>query len=224
MYLDNNPDYQTVWQLAHNWAGVDPEKTDANVLPPKFREHLIRLIIAIRNKAITARTRKRVIFIDNSVTSKIADIPHYLKTLNCLLEDKINKAYLDSLYVKREEVIDLCVKSYCDLPPCWIPKNLTDDQIAGKEARKYRPEHETEDKIRCQAIAVTLWELEPAIHPAHMVRTKIMQLIGNGKLYDDDTIKGWIAEDDPRKEERKSGRPPKTKYKINLEIIPQSKK
>ncbi len=50
MYLDDNPDYKTIWQLAHHWAKLDPEKTDISEIPPAFREHTTRLIIAIRNR------------------------------------------------------------------------------------------------------------------------------------------------------------------------------
>ncbi len=188
MFLDDNPDYQTVWQLAHNWADANPDETDTNAISPKLREHIIRLMLAIRNRKISARTRKRSIFIDDSVISLIADIPHYLKTLNCLLKDAINKAYLDSLYVKREEVIDLCLKSHYVPPSCWMPKHLPDGQIVTKEAKNYRLVDEIEDRIRCQAIASALWEL------------------------------------DPQKDYRKPGRPPKAKYAIKLEIIPQPKK
>ena len=181
-------------------------------------------MLAIRNRKISVRTRKRSIFIDDSVISLIVDTPHYLKTLNCLLKDAINKAYLDSLYVKREEVIDLCIRSHYDPPSCWMPKHLPDGQIVTKEAKNYRPADESEDRIRCQAIASALWELDPAIHANHIARSKILQRIGNGAQYDISTITDWIAKLDPQKEYRKTGRPPKAKYAIKLEIIPQSKK
>ena len=203
MFLDDNPDYQTVWQLAHNWADADPDKTDTNAISPKLRENIIRLMLAIRNKKISARTRKRSIFIDDSVISLIVDTPHYLKTLSCLLKDAINKSYLDSLYIKREEVIDLCIRSHYDPPSCWMPKYLPDGQIITKEAKNYRPANEIEDRIRCQAIANALWELDPAIHPIHMVRSKIIQQIGNGRTYDDETVKEWIKNVDPQKKRKK---------------------
>jgi hypothetical protein len=220
MFLDDNPDYQTVWQLAHNWADADPDKTDTNAISPKLRENIIRLMLAIRNKKISARTRKRSIFIDDSVISLIVDTPHYLKTLSCLLKDAINKSYLDSLYIKREEVIDLCIRSHYDPPSCWMPKYLPDGQIITKEAKNYRPANEIEDRIRCQAIANALWELDPAIHPIHMVRSKIIQQIGNGRTYDDETVKEWIKNVDPQKK-RKKGAPPKVQYKIELIKDPQ---
>mgnify|MGYP001576256160 CR=1 FL=1 len=67
MYLDDNPDYKTVWQLAHHWADVDPDETDTSEISPTLREHIIRLVLAIRNKTISARTRNGVIFADNSL-------------------------------------------------------------------------------------------------------------------------------------------------------------
>ncbi len=220
MYLDDNPDYQTVWQLAHHWAGLEQTDTDIEEMPPKLREHIIRLVIAIRNRVITARTRSGVVFASNSILTIFEDTPHYFKTRICLTWGVFKKSYLDSLYVKREEVIDLCIKSYCDFPPCWTPKRLPYESIAPKETKNYRPADENEDRIRCQAIASALWELDPTIHPIHMVRSKIMQRFGNGRTYDEGTIKEWIKGVDPQKK-RKKGSPPKVQYKIELIKDPQ---
>ena len=35
MYIDTK-DFQTVWQLAHNWAYVDPNKSDLSSLSPEL--------------------------------------------------------------------------------------------------------------------------------------------------------------------------------------------
>ena len=221
MYLDDNPDYKTVWQLAHLWADLDSESTDTKAIPPALREHIIRLVIAIRNRVITARTRDGVIFADNSIINFFDDIPHYIKTRICLLWGIFDKSYLDSLYVKREEVIDLCIKSYCDFPPCWTPKRLPYESIAAKEPKNYRPASENEDRIRCQAIASALWELDPAIHPVHLTQSTIMQRFGNGRNYDEETVKDWIKSVDPQQKKRKKGAPPKVQYKIELIKDPQ---
>lgn len=93
-----------------------------------------------------------------------------------------------------------------------------------KETKNYRPANETEDRIRCQVIASTLWELDSSIHPNHIARSKILQRIGNGAQYDISTITDWIAEFDPQKDYRKTGRPPKPQYVIKFEMIPQPKK
>ncbi len=220
MYLDDNPDYMTVWQLAHNWADAKPDETDTKAMPPKLRELIIRLILAIRNRRITARTRNNGMVFENDLISFIDDIPHYFKTRMCLSYGVFNKHYLDSLFVKREEVIELCMKSYYKPPPFWWPECLPDGQVLIKEAKNYRPADETEDRIRCQAIASALWELDPAIHPVHIARSKIIQRFGNGREYSQDTIKEWIKEADPIKK-RKKGAPQRIQYKIDLIKDPQ---
>lgn len=35
MYLDNSEEFQTVWQLAHNWVNADPDTSDVNSLSPE---------------------------------------------------------------------------------------------------------------------------------------------------------------------------------------------
>lgn len=70
MYLENNPDYMTIWQLAHKWVNADPNETNANAIPLKLREHIIRLVIAVRNRVITARIRHGIIFENNSFLQK----------------------------------------------------------------------------------------------------------------------------------------------------------
>ncbi|PXW78936.1 hypothetical protein C8R34_1743 [Nitrosomonas sp. Nm84] len=81
----------------------------------RLDEHLIRLILAIINRKIIARTRSGVVFEDNSIITFIDDLPHYFRTWICLTKGVSNKDYLESLYVKREEVIDLYIKTYIDL-------------------------------------------------------------------------------------------------------------
>lgn len=133
-----------------------------------------------------------------------------------------NKTYLDSIYVKRDEVIDFCIKSYYDFPPYWTPKQTNYASITTKDSKNFRPVDETDDRIRCQAIASALWELDSDIHPIHLVRSKILQRFGNGRIYSEDTLKRWIAEVDPNKGQRKSGRPDNIEYKIVLEIDTQN--
>lgn len=224
MLVENNPDFKTIWQLAHNWAGEETDKTDPNAISPELRLAIDRLMRAIRSKKITARWKGYQIFIDNLLLTLIFEFSHFKQFYQWLMHHKFSKDYLDNLYVMRNEVIDLCIKSYYNLPPCWVPEQFSYDSKNAKEAKNHRPADENEDRIRCQAIASTLWELDPAIHPNHIARSKILQRIGNGAQYDISTITDWITERDPQKDYRKTGRPPKTQYTIKLEMIPQSKK
>jgi hypothetical protein len=111
--------------------------------------------------------------------------------------------------------------AYLEPPPCWPLKQLSDSSRNISETKKYRPANEGEDRIRCQAIASALWELDPDIHPSHLVQSTILQRFGNGREYNEETTKNWIIEVDPLKGKRKIGRPPNKDYKIFLKTDPK---
>jgi hypothetical protein len=125
MFLDDKRDFQTVWQLAHIWVDIDPIETDVNAISPEVSSAIHRLMFAILKNEISVRTRERLIFIDDSVLSLAVDVLHYKKFSSCLKQDNFNQKYLDSLYVKRNEVLDWCAKIYCEPPSCWLPKHLS---------------------------------------------------------------------------------------------------
>ena len=66
-------------------------------------------------------------------------------------------------------------------------------------------------KARCQAVAKYLWKLSPDMTQAEMAQHEAIYNIGitEGKRYEMDTIKKWIAEVDQRPAEKKRGRPRK---------------
>lgn len=83
MYLDNSKDYQTVWQLAHNWTELDQIKSDPKALSVDLKDAIHRLMHAAFNGAIKIRTRRRAFFIDESLLSDIFDFSHVRKFLKC---------------------------------------------------------------------------------------------------------------------------------------------
>lgn len=221
MRVEDNPDFKTIWQLAHDWAGEKSDQTDPAAISSELRLAIDRLIRAIGSKEISGRWKGYRIFIDESFLSTIFDLRHYIRFFIWVRLNRFSKNYLDNLYVKRNEVITWCdTILLLDPPPCWMSKHLFDKQISAKETKSYRPANETEDRIRCQAIASALWELDPAIHPVHMAQSTIMQRFGNGRDYSEETIKDWIKNVNPQKK-RKKGAPPKIQYKIELIKDPQ---
>ena len=221
MYLDSK-DFQTVWRLAHNWVGADPDKSDPNALSTELKEAIHRLMSAAISRAITIRTRRMKFFMDETFLSIIFEFHHYKKFWKCLNGDEFNKAYLDSIYVKRGDVLRWCQNEFHEPPPVWRLADLEkqhQQEPATKTNAINRPKDEETDRQLCKAIAATLWSLDPNIHPTHMARSKVIQQYGQGRFYKDlNTIKKWIAEVDPLKDQRKSGRPPDIKYKTDLEM------
>ncbi|MDR4513655.1 hypothetical protein [Nitrosomonas sp.] len=223
MPIKNNPDFKTVWQLTHNWVGEEPDKTDPLAISPALRIAIDRLIRGISSREISGRWKGYRIFTGSLFLSLILEPIHCLRFFRWLIYHKFSIDYLDNLYVKRNEVITWCEKVVLlDPPPCWAIKNPSDNKISVNETKRHRPLNEVEDRIRCQAIASALWELDIDIHPIHLARSKILQRFGNGRIYSEDTLKRWIAEVDPKKGQRKSGRPDIIEYKIVLEIDTQN--
>lgn len=119
MHVENNPDFKTVWQLAHDWAGEKSDQTDPNAISPKVRVSIDRLIRAIGNKEISGRWKGYRIFLDDSAFSFIFDIRHEIRFFIWVMFNKFSKDYLDNLYVKRNEVIIRCDKvALLESPPC----------------------------------------------------------------------------------------------------------
>jgi hypothetical protein len=146
MFLDNKEEFQTVWQLAHNWIEADPDKTDTNAVSSELKNAIHRLLLAITSKNITARTRRWAILEDDSIFTSPIDFYHRLKLYPCLKLNKFNKSYLDNLYVKRDEVINWCINvAHRDPPSCWSPVNLSGKQATDEEAKNNNPVDETID-------------------------------------------------------------------------------
>jgi hypothetical protein len=68
-------------------------------------------------------------------------------------------------------------------------------------------------KERCQTMAKYLWHKHPEMTQVEMAQHEAIYnlSITDGKRYEIDTIKDWIAEVDPRPAEKKRGRPRKAK-------------
>lgn len=126
MYLDGE-DFQTVWRLAHKWVNADPNKSDLNALSPALMQAIHRLLSAIVIRDIVARIKRISILDDDSIGTVIFDSLHHLKINTCLRKDEFDKDYLDSIYVKRSEVLNWCDKERIT-PPLWVPKNPSVEQ------------------------------------------------------------------------------------------------
>ena len=212
MYIESE-DFRTLWVLAHQWAGYPPDKTDVNNLPSKAELNLKRLSSAILRRELNVRNKKgRRIFVDYSFLDLLFNIKHLIKLLKCMSGKELNKGYLDSLFVSRYDFISWCEKEKYPNSEFWV---LT--QVSESYKVSNRPKNEAEDKAVCRAIAKVYWDIDPNIHPAHMSESRAIKKLGNGDQYTDDaTIKDWIADLDPMRKERKTGRPRDIKYKIDL--------
>ena len=215
MLVENSPDFKTVWQLAHDWIGADPDKTDPNAISPELRTAIHRLMHAMFGREISARWKGWRIFIDDSFISSVFDSFHYLRFIQCFINNKFNKAYLDSLYVKRNEVINWCIDVVrLDPPPCWA---ITKLQYAGaadiddENKGWYDVLTERRRKITgCLELARRLWEENPNQSYDQIRNHPIMKQYGNPSVFSKDSFQDW-AKDYASEFAKRGGRRKKSK-------------
>ncbi|MES1981811.1 MAG: hypothetical protein V4443_04970 [Pseudomonadota bacterium] len=188
----NDDDYQTIWQLAHGWAGEDRYTSDSNNLSPEVKKWIYRVIVAIRNKILSVRTSNQVILDDDSVLGIISNFSHLRKFTACVTKNRFDKDYLDSLYVWRPEVLRWCFNDRLPIPLAWQEIAAPDTiEVKTQDSHSYRHsssltfqdqigqnsiEEETQDKhwyknlsdrrkqiAGCLHIAARLWRDNPTL-------------------------------------------------------------
>jgi len=200
MFLDGG-DFQTVWRLAHNWVNADPDTSNVNSLSPELMQAIHRLMLAMRNRDIAARTIRTAFFQDDSFLSIIFDFYHYLKFRSCLTIGRFDKAYLDSLYVRRGDVLSWCDKERIAPPALWAPKNPSIEQ-------KIDPELQEDETIDSEASTISNTEASQqreAAYARHQLTDSLKQ----------DCIRYWLQHqnysNDQAAEKFYEGLPPERK-------------
>ncbi len=216
-------EFRSIWEVAHNWSGLDPNQSSSDSLPDDVKEHILRIVWAYLRKHVALRKVRwgrswRIPEEDFHLFLVFFNINRTrVRLLRAIQNSKFDKLLFDGIYVMRADILKWCYAEYLDPPPMWRKEVPPPENTSKKpNGRHY---DEDIDKNRCQAIAMTLWDFDPNIHPAHMARSYAVRKYGNGDRYvDEDTVKNWIAEVDPIKSSRKPGRPPETKYGIDLKL------
>ena len=217
MFLEGK-DYLSIWEVAHRWAQFDPDSTIPGNLPEQVRYFIHKIVEGHFSRDLKLRRKNGYVVPREPMYFFFFNMNMWFRQLwECLSKDEFDKEKLSSMFVRRSELLTLCLKEDIAPPSFWVKQRLPD--AAPRSNVNNRPKEEETDRLLCQAIAASLWELDPNIHPTHMAKSKVIQRYGQGRSYKDlNTIKKWIAEVDPLKSQRKSGRPPDISYKIDLEI------
>ncbi len=202
MRVENNPDFKTVWQLAHDWVGEEIDKTDPNAISPELRLAIDRLMRAISCKEITGRWKGYRIFMDESFLSTIFDLGHSIRFFIWARFNSFSKYYLDNLYVKRNEVIIWCDKILLlDPPPCWSHKKLT--AIYQTKNELIDPDDENNSwydkiterrrqRVTCIELAKQLWKIEPELSYDKMKDHNVMRKFGYSSTFSAKQFKNLV--------------------------------
>lgn len=196
MYLDSK-DFQTVWRLAHNWVGADADSSDPVSLSPELKDAIHRLMSAAINRAIPIRTRRFIIFMDDSAISLMLDFLHLRRFWKCLRKDVFDKAYLDSIYMKRSDVLRWCQNEFLPPPPIWRVQDAhvsvsSHDSDEDEPADWYNDLTEKRKlRIACLEMAKKLWRINPEQSYEEVYRHPIMKQYGNPEVFSLSAFKRW---------------------------------
>jgi len=217
MYLDTY-DFMTVWKLAHNWSGENPDTSDPENLSEETKEAIYRILNTIGWNRLSVRTRSRLIMDDDSVLTFILDWRHHLRFLRCLKSGNFDKAYLDSIYVKRPEVISWCEKEYLPIPPFWQKKQndrnpvLENEETDNPEEGWYAELTDRRKKrVACLELAKLLWKANPNQTYEQIFNHSTMKTYGNPNVFSFNSFKRWASSFAPE-HAKKGGRPLENKY------------
>lgn len=197
MFLDSK-DFQTVWQLAHNWVNADPDASDPNALSVELKEAIHRLMAAAINRTLPIRTRRFKIFMDDSAFTVISDFHHFRKFLKCLRQDLFDKTYLNSLYLNRSDVLRWCQSEFLTPPPIWKLEQISgaaheesDDENAQWHKRLTDRQRRV---ITCLEIAKRIWKDNPALSYEDVYNHPDMIHQDKPRTFTLDSFKKWTRE------------------------------
>lgn len=215
MFLDVSEDYQTVWKLAHLWADVPFENSDPTNLPLAVRTYIHRMLSAIANKHIAARNRNRLIFADEGAFDFLFfELFNYMKLLKVQRREIFDKPFLDSIYVKRPEVLRWCQTDFLEPPSIWKLPEPLDTAADSKNAQEDEDETGWYDsltdprkkRVACLEMAKLLWKANPKLSYAEVYNHPAMAQYGNRSIFTTlNSFKRWAGKFAPE-EIRQGGR------------------
>lgn len=193
MHVKNNPDFKSIWQLAHDWTGENPDQTNPSAISFELRLAIDRLIRAIGRGEISAYWKGYRILENNSFLTFILDFRHFIKFFRWLIYNKFSKDYLENLYVKRNEVITWCEDvALLDPPSCWSHKKTAVNGLA--ISKSVDPDDENNswyekitnrrrERVVCIEIAKQLWERNPDLSYEDMQSHPAMKEFGYSSTF-----------------------------------------
>lgn len=193
MYIENS-DFATVWNLAHNWTGFDPQTTDAEQLPQEVKECIHRILYAAVVGQTYLRIKSRQIFEDESMPTFLFDIRYFRKAKKCLRQDEFDKEFLNSLYVRRASVLAWCLKDFLEPPPIWrLPQTTSAVNEAEDESETWYDNltPNRRKRVACLEMAQVLWKLNPQAAYKEIYEHSAMKQYANPKVFSFDAFKKW---------------------------------
>lgn len=213
-------EYESIWNVAHKWVGIDPKSSNLETLDEKVRIRLHQITRGVMFTHLSLRRADNLLVMNSQylLVNMFVDWTVFWTIRNVYFKDQIDPEFLKLYYISRTELLKWCQEQFLALPEFWLEDNSI-SQVP--EAWKDKPASQKEKDIAaCRTLAQAFWKIDPRIHPIHMAKSKAFRQIalGHNKPYPtNETVKGYFSGLDPLKNERGTGKPKNMTYLIDLE-------
>lgn len=211
--------YLSLWEVAHRWHNVDPNKTDSGDLPLTVQDTLRALCSALLNsglnlyllEAISATEEQSRYNKNEIIAIHVPELPPAIE--RCAFKREYDKPDLDTYCIFRHDLFEYSIHANTVFPAFWEDEKLITDMggvfvdALPKEQKPPRPNSSLFDQSLCQAIAKTLWDIHPNMTIEAMTKHPSILKYGNGALYKGkNTLRDWLSPVAPE-HVKKRGRP-----------------
>lgn len=223
--------YLSIWEIAHRWRDANPDNSNPTELPLNIQDTIRYICRGALNGDInlfhfgveevpSSDSRQGI---HSEIRAYCVNIPP--PELSDCLSRKFDKSTLDVCFVEAENLFDYCLYDQrtgtittVDFPSCWthligggrLIESEPDDIELPLVHKSLLPVQI--DKLVCQAIAKTLWDIFPTMTITAMSQHTAVLEYGGGKLYPGkNTLIDWVREVAPKNVRNKPGRPKKRK-------------
>ena len=216
----------SVWEISCRINELNPSEVDIKKIPPQVKDALKSITRAFHydeNMHVLSSNGIENHHIYNSKTDTFYENKAvHEKISDCYEKEIFDKDFLDAIFIEDEDFVKWCAAKNISLPKFWFPNgwnpiNFQDHTPSDNQhdtdhaAASSNPRSNQIDKIACQAIARTLWDIYPITTIADMCKHDAIQRYGNGRLYiGAHTLRDWLSEVAPANIKGKKGRPKKS--------------
>jgi hypothetical protein len=217
VFVNNKQEFLSVWATAHVWAQLPQVSTDINNLPAPVLADIDTLLLAYVRDEISLRTSYGYRVLGHTVLQTLFGLDEDYERISDQLYRKkpLDASYLDTIYVRRSELLHWCEKEYREPPACWTPQFL-------KVAEKPLPEDVEEAEgdgwldqlterrrriVACLEVARHLWEKNSKLSYEDVYNHPLLAQTGLRVYFTFDSFKKWarrVASDEAKRGGRRS--------------------
>jgi hypothetical protein len=212
-FLQNRREFLSMWDIAHEWEGIDASSNDPNSPPEEIRHWLHKLILGYFRKELSLRKTNGYRVLPDDIHLFLINLNRYRERLAaCLFKGIYQPELLHGTFVMRSEILAWCDKEYIDPPTCWTLAPQRENATTNDSDSEYdldgwygRITDQRKQKVACLELAKRLWQQDRSRSYEEVRMHPLMIQTGFHTVFSPDTFKKWAREFAPQ-EAKQGGR------------------